>query len=152
MTIKEPTWGTGTSTPDGYALRDSEVVLRLLLPAQVKGLDERVLWRTVGRAFGNVRNVNGYTSWVELTELPGQGGAAPSPDYLPPAGYLDAHTRNQLLEACVRALGDTAWSAVEPRGGVRVVPHSPGPPPALTTMSPSSAGPCRTCRCPSRSA
>jgi hypothetical protein len=69
MTAKEPMWGTGTSTPDGYALRDSEVVLRLLLPAQVTGVADRVPWRTVARAFGDVTRVDGYTSWVELTEL-----------------------------------------------------------------------------------
>ena len=92
MTAKEPMWGTGTSTPDGYALRDSEVVLRLLLPAQVTGVADRVPWRTVARAFGDVTRVDGYTSWVELTELSGHGGTAPPQGYRPPAGYLDTDT------------------------------------------------------------
>lgn len=116
MTAKEPTWGTDTSTPDGYALRDSDVVLRLLLPAQATGVADRVPWRTVARAFGDVTRVDGYTSWVELTELPGQGGAAPLQSYRPPAGYLDTDTYRLLLEASLRALGDITWTAVGASG------------------------------------
>jgi hypothetical protein len=116
MTAKEPMWGTGTSTPDGYALRDSEVVLRLLLPAQVTGVADRVPWRQVARAFGDVTRVDGYTSWVELTELSGQGGTAPPQGYRPPAGYLDTDTYTLLLEVSLRALGDTPWTAVGASG------------------------------------
>jgi hypothetical protein len=111
MTAKEPMWGTGTSTPDSYALRDSDVVLRLLLPAQVTGVADRVPWRTVARAFGDVTRVDGYTSWVELTELYGQGGTVPPQAYRPPAGYVDTDTYRLLLEASLRALGDTTWIA-----------------------------------------
>ena len=113
---KGPTWGTGTSTPDGYALRDSEVVLRLLLPAHVTGVPNRVPWRTVARAFGDVVRVDGYTSWVELTELSGQGGTAPPQGYRPPAGYLDTDTYRLLLEANLRALRDTTWTASRASG------------------------------------
>jgi len=136
MTAKEPMWGTGTSIPDGYALRDSEVVLRLLLPAQVTGVADRVPWRTVARAFGDVTRVDGYTSWVELTELSGHGGTAPPQGYRPPAGYLDtdtdAETSTRLPDT---VLLNSLTLSSRPEGGL-VSGATTGAPPRGTDCGP----------------
>ena len=125
MTPVEPGWGTGRGTFDEYAIQGSDAILRVLLPVPVRvragptGADvveRHATWREVADALGRATaDVDGYTHWHALSELPSGGGPPHDQDVDHPAGVVPEGTAAALVRVVESVSG----------AGVRVVSALP---------------------------
>lgn len=95
-------WGDDERLFGGYAVRGADAVVRVLLPATVETTGEDVTWHAVAADYGRDGQLDGYTSWAELTELPGDGSWAPARRYRPSAGLVSAFVAQRLVDVMQR--------------------------------------------------
>ena len=83
--------------------------MRVLIPARVGDAD--VPWRQVLADYRREIPLDGYTSWCEVTELPGDGSFVLDRAYHPAAGILSKHFCTRLLHALPPRIRDQRWHA-----------------------------------------
>ncbi len=104
-------WGIDPKRFDGYLLREAEAAVRVLVPAQVDGTETHVPWAEVATDYRRELPLNGYTSWSDVTELPGDGSFAPDRIYHPAAGFLPEQFCVLLLQALPHPNREQRWHA-----------------------------------------
>ena len=105
----DPAWGQERGLLDQYALADAETLVRLLLPARLHMNDRPTPWRQVAADYQYAGDLDGYTSWSRLTQLPGDGGWEP-PWYESPSGRMSADMLWTLRRVLARRAGpDATW-------------------------------------------
>jgi hypothetical protein len=92
-------WGDDQKLFGSYAIRGASAVVRVLLPAIVEETGQDITWAVVAADFGRSGYLDGYTSWAELTELPGDGSWAPSRRYRPASGLVPESVITRLTKA-----------------------------------------------------
>lgn len=118
-----PEWGTRAGRFDALALTGAERVVRLLLPAPSRERDRTATWSEVAAASGTPVEVDGYSVWTALAELPGAGDAVPAETFDHPAGRVPEPVLRALV-AAVESVAGTGVRAVaeHPSGAVRGAP------------------------------
>lgn len=135
--------GIRTGTFDAFALVGAERVVRLLLPAPSRDTGRTATWAEVTAAACSPVEVDGYTSWSALTELPGSGDPVPGETFEHPAGRVPEPVLRALVAAVESGAGEGVRAVAEPppgapaRGapltavGAPLAPARPVPPPPV---------------------
>jgi len=110
----DPVWGHEPGTLSQYALADAEALVRLLLPARLHSNDRPTPWRQVAADYRYAEDLDGYTSWSRLTQLPGDGRWEP-PAYEAPSGRMSADMLLALRRVLAGVAGpDATWRSRSP--------------------------------------
>jgi len=103
----EPTWEGGSGTFGEFALKGSDFVLRMLLPASVHNRARHATWLEVAAALSReATDIHGYTNWHALVELPGNGES--------PLGQPFDHPAARIPHECLATLTAVIESVTGP--------------------------------------
>jgi hypothetical protein len=94
-----PAWGGDPTRFDGWALAGADAVARVLLPLTEEDTGVRRTWREVLAESGRTAELDGYTSWARVTELPGDGDPVPPARYRRAGGLVPVEVLDQLVGA-----------------------------------------------------